>query len=44
MREQNVFGYSLSIVATVAVGQLNEPTVLSAVVLAGSIYNVTGGS
>ncbi len=35
-------GYSLSIVAAIAVGQLNDPVILSAVVLAGSIYNVTG--
>ena len=38
----NVFGYSLSIVAAVAVGHLNDPVVLSSVVLAGSVFNVTG--
>jgi len=39
---QNVFGYSLSIVSAIAVGHLNNPTILSSVVLAGSIYNLTG--
>jgi Na+-driven multidrug efflux pump len=39
---QNVFGYALSVIAAVAVGRLNDPTTLSAVVLAGSFYNVTG--
>lgn len=39
---QNIFGYSLSIVAAIAVGHLNDPTILGAVVLAGSLYNVTG--
>ncbi|GFH26725.1 multidrug and toxic compound extrusion protein, partial [Haematococcus lacustris] len=41
---QNIFGYSLSIISAIAVGWLNDPNVLSAVVLAGSVYNVTGYS
>ncbi len=39
---QNVFGYALSVIAAVAVGRLNDPLVLSSVVLAGSFFNVTG--
>lgn len=41
---QNLFGHSLSLVAVIAVGHLDNPAILSAVVLASSIYNVTGYS
>lgn len=41
---QNLFSYSLSLVAAAAVGHLNDSVILSSVVLAGSLYNVTGNS
>ncbi|PNH03694.1 MATE efflux family protein DTX1 [Tetrabaena socialis] len=41
---QNVAGYSLSLVSAVFVGHLNDPVALSAAVLAGSFYNITGFS
>lgn len=41
---QNVFGFSLSIIAAVFVGHLGDNVALACSVLAGSIYNVSGYS
>lgn len=41
---QNVFSYSLSVISIAFVGHLNDPTILSSVVMANSLYNVTGMS
>jgi len=39
---QNLFGYSLPVLAAVFVGHLDDAVLLSAAVLANSLYNVTG--
>lgn len=39
---QNLFGYSLAVIAAAFVGHLNDAVLLSSAVLANSFYNVTG--
>jgi hypothetical protein len=39
---QNVFAFSLSLISAGFVGHLNDPVLLSAAVLANSLYNITG--
>ncbi len=41
---QNIAGYTLSVVAAAFIGHLNDPVSLSAAVLAGSFYNISGYS
>lgn len=41
---QNVFQFSIPVMASAFVGHLNDPVLLSAAVLATSFYNVTGWS
>jgi hypothetical protein len=41
---QNLLAYSTTVVAVGFVGHLNQPELLSAAVLANSLYNVTGYS
>lgn len=41
---QNLLAYSTTVVAVAFVGHLNQPELLSAAVLANSLYNVTGYS
>ena len=39
---QNLLQYSMVVVATAFVGHLGDPTIMSATVLAGSLFSVSG--